>query len=124
MEAADLEENRPARAFHRLRHTNGIVVSTRGTIRTANRGSSVSVCHAGLQAVKYLSKEPMFFGYGGRGRHPMFERLSNADFLDNGKVELVKESGGPSHKIPRADKCPSGKHNLKLTGCWCVAESA
>lgn len=57
--------------------------------------------------MKYLSKEPIVFGFKG---HPQFE--------------LVDERGGPAMEIPESDRCPSGRHNLKLTGCWCVAESA
>ena len=27
--------------------------------------------------------------------------------------------GGPASVIPDADKCPSGRHNKKLTECYC-----
>jgi hypothetical protein len=53
---------------------------------------------------KYLSPDPMVFG--------QFTQRSD-------KLELVKESGGPSHQIADEDKCPSGRHNKRLTECFC-----
>lgn len=35
------------------------------------------------------------------------------------KQSAVVEKGGPAAPIPDEDKCPSGRHNLRLTSCWC-----
>jgi hypothetical protein len=32
---------------------------------------------------------------------------------------LPKQEGGLSHEIPEADRCVSGRHNLRLTACYC-----
>jgi hypothetical protein len=33
--------------------------------------------------------------------------------------KLITETGGPAAEIPEKDRCVSGKHNLRLTVCYC-----
>lgn len=53
---------------------------------------------------KYLSSDPMVFG--------QYNRINTHK----------DDSGGPSHEIPAEDRCPSGRHNKRLTECWCEPE--
>lgn len=60
--------------------------------------------------MKYLSKEPMFFG-------PPQWLKDIAD--EQEKRKQVREFGGPAFKIPKEDRCPSGRHSTRLTKCFC-----
>lgn len=57
--------------------------------------------------MKYLSKEPIVFGYTPKLLFP-----------------AEPERGGPAAEIPEDLKCPSGRHNRRLTSCWCEPPSA
>ncbi len=39
----------------------------------------------------------------------------------NARILARVERGGLPAPIPDEDKCPSGRHNLRLTSCWCTA---
>jgi len=58
--------------------------------------------------MKYLLPEPMFFA--------MSDRVYG--------IESRVERGGPAAEIPEDLKCPSGRHNRRLTSCWCEPPSA
>jgi hypothetical protein len=53
--------------------------------------------------MKYLGKEPIVFG-----AMPGEKRSSQ-----------IVERGGLPAPIPKKDRCPSGRHNLRLTSCYC-----
>jgi len=54
--------------------------------------------------MQYLNPGPMFFG-------PPIKRA----------VKRLTERGGPAAVIPRRDRCASGRHNKRLTKCFCAA---
>jgi hypothetical protein len=45
----------------------------------------------------------MFFGYVGRQQ----------------RLKKIVERGGPAAVIPKRDRCASGRHNKRLTECYC-----
>jgi hypothetical protein len=53
--------------------------------------------------MQYLNPGPMFFG-------PAVRRQL---------LKRIVERGGPAAAIPRRDRCPSGRHNKRLTECYC-----
>jgi len=38
-------------------------------------------------------------------------------------VKTIVERGGPAAAIPKHDRCASGRHNKRLTECYCVRSS-
>jgi hypothetical protein len=53
--------------------------------------------------MQYLNPGPMFFG-------PVVRREA---------LKRIVERGGPAAAIPKRDRCPSGRHNKRLTACYC-----
>jgi hypothetical protein len=54
--------------------------------------------------MQYLNPGPMFFG-------PAVKRAA---------ARTIIERGGPAAVIPKRDRCASGKHNKRLTECYCI----
>ena len=54
--------------------------------------------------MQYLNPGPMTFG------PPMRQRAE----------KLIVEKGGPAAVIPRQHRCASGRHNKRLTQCFCA----
>lgn len=57
--------------------------------------------------MQYLNPGPMFFGPA----------------LKKRMVKTIVERGGPAAVIPKHDRCASGRHNKRLTECYCVRSS-
>jgi hypothetical protein len=58
--------------------------------------------------MQYLNPGPMFFG-------PPAKRTP---------VRRIVERGGPAAAIPKRDRCASGRHNRRLTECYCATMKA
>jgi hypothetical protein len=58
--------------------------------------------------MQYLNPGPMFFG-------PAVKRRA---------TKTIIERGGPAAVIPKRDRCASGRHNKRLTECYCVRPAA
>jgi hypothetical protein len=54
--------------------------------------------------MQYLNPGPMFFG-------PAVKRQP---------FKRIVERGGPAAEIPKRDRCSSGRHNKRLTECYCA----
>ena len=54
--------------------------------------------------MQYLNPGPMFFG-------PAVKKRA---------IKTIIERGGPAAVIPKRDRCASGKHNKRLTECYCI----
>ena len=54
--------------------------------------------------MQYLDSGPMTFG-------PLMPRRAE---------KLIVEKGGPAAVIPRQYRCASGRHNKRLTECFCA----
>jgi len=39
-------------------------------------------------------------------------------------IKSIVERGGPAAVIPKRDRCASGKHNKRLTDCYCNGSAA
>ncbi|HEX5432870.1 MAG TPA: hypothetical protein VFY05_01425 [Candidatus Angelobacter sp.] len=55
--------------------------------------------------MKYLNPGPMFFG-------PAIKRRP---------LKTIVVRGGPAAEIPKRDRCASGRHNKRLTDCYCAS---
>ena len=55
--------------------------------------------------MQYLQSGPMFFG-------PSVKRLP---------LKRITVRGGPAAIIPKRDRCESGRHNKRLTQCYCAS---
>ena len=53
--------------------------------------------------MQYLNPGPMIFGPPTR----------------KAPVKKVVARGGPAAEIPKQHRCPSGRHNKRLTQCFC-----
>lgn len=58
-----------------------------------------------MGAMKYLSPGPMFFG------PPLRQQA----------IKRIVVRGGPAAEIPKRDRCASGRHNKRLTKCFCAS---
>lgn len=56
-----------------------------------------------MQTMQYLNPGPMFFG-------PAVKKRT---------IKSIVERGGPAAVIPKRDRCASGRHNKRLTNCYC-----
>jgi hypothetical protein len=55
--------------------------------------------------MQYLNPGPMFFG-------PALKRPA---------LKSIVMRGGPAAVIPKPDRCASGRHNKRLTKCYCAS---